>query len=275
MKKIYSAVILIMAIHGLHAQQNFELKNIRTDLKNNAVGFVINYLSDYNGLDVQKNFNKAFLTVTPQITVNAGTSDAFSQIDLKLSGFYLTGSKILVDGKPTFNTGKTFHVFPVSVGIESNGNFNFLNSLVEIGYAPLYYLPGNKDVPTIFKFTRVGIFIQAGYKSKLDTAKLTQTSGGKIDESDEVLNSMLLRTKATLAIDTKNLFHVNSIGCGIIASVNYWFDFINSKSYYNLKGKFRVYLSTTKYFDLTYEKGSGAPNFNQGDQFGMGLTVAF
>lgn len=29
------------------------------------------------------------------------------------------------------------------------------------------------------------------------------------------------------------------------------------------------------YFDLGYEKGSGAPNFNQGEQFTAGLGIRF
>jgi hypothetical protein len=52
---------------------------------------------------------------------------------------------------------------------------------------------------------------------------------------------------------------------------------MNSEIYYTLEAKVRFYLSQQKdkFFDFEYQKGSGAPNFNQGDQFGIGLTVTF
>lgn len=42
-----------------------------------------------------------------------------------------------------------------------------------------------------------------------------------------------------------------------------------------LMGKIRFYFSDDKFFDLEYQKGSGAPNFNEGDQYGLVLTVTF
>ncbi len=276
MKKTAFLLCFIMVMNHSYSQKEFEIKTLKSDLKNNAIGFIINYLSDYSGIDFQKNFKKAFATLTPEIITKAGTSDAFSQITLKLSGFYLSGRDTTIAGLPhVINTTRTLHVFPASLGIETSSDFNFLNSIVEFGYTPVYYLPGNKHVSNFIKHTQFGIFLQAGYKSELDTALMSKITGGKVDESSEKLNTTIFRSKATLNIDTKNLFQANNIGFGLIGKANYWFDFINSKSYYNIEGKFRIYLSQNKYFDLTYEKGSGAPNFNQGDQFGLGLSVAF
>lgn len=40
-------------------------------------------------------------------------------------------------------------------------------------------------------------------------------------------------------------------------------------------GTLRVYVSKDRYFDFTFERGSGAPNFNKGDQFSANLTGTF
>jgi hypothetical protein len=71
------------------------------------------------------------------------------------------------------------------------------------------------------------------------------------------------------------LFEFGGAGVGLAGKADCWYDFLNGEVYYTIQGKLRFYLTQNKdkFFDFKYQKGSGAPNFNQGDQFGMGLTV--
>ena len=87
----------------------------------------------------------------------------------------------------------------------------------------------------------------------------------------------IFRIKGSFAIDTKSLINISGVGVGLWGSADAWYDILNSEIYYRLEGTVRFFLSANKdkFFSLNYQKGSGAPNFNQGEQFGMGLTVTF
>ena len=61
----------------------------------------------------------------------------------------------------------------------------------------------------------------------------------------------------------------------VVPSAEFYYDIANDEVYYQLKGILRLKLAGSSAIDFTYEKGSGAPNFNEGDQFGVGLTFAF
>jgi hypothetical protein len=54
-----------------------------------------------------------------------------------------------------------------------------------------------------------------------------------------------------------------------------WYDALNSEFYYSVGADFEIDLGDDKDFVLQYLKGSGAPNFNEGDQFGAFLKIAF
>ena len=126
-----------------------------------------------------------------------------------------------------------------------------------------------------FKHTQIGFFLQGGFKSRIDTTGINNLAGWKLDESSEKIGNGLLRTRIDFVIDTKNFFSNNSSGFGLIGKANYWYDFVNGESYYKIDGRVRFYLTNYKFFDLMYQKGSGAPNFNQGEQFGTSLSIAF
>lgn len=280
MKQIITLAILYLSIQLTHAQTKnnvaIDIASIKTPLKANAIGIGINYLKNFSGIEQQINGTKGFLSFTPEIITQAGTSDAFSQLQAKLSGYFLRGKVIEVAGLKTIDTKATLHLFPISFGAESNGNFSFVNTLAEVGYIPYYQATGNKTVSDFLKQTTISFFVQTGYKNKLDTTNSMALQGGKIDASAEALNTTLLRFKAHATIDTKNFFtNTNKPGFGLIGKGTYWYDFINKQIYYNLQAKFRVYLTPTQFFDFTYDKGSGAPNFNQGEQFTTGLSIQF
>jgi hypothetical protein len=98
-----------------------------------------------------------------------------------------------------------------------------------------------------------------------------------LDESKEGLNDPIFRAKGSFGIDTKSLIHFNGVGLGLKGIADGWYDFLHGRVYYVVQGKLRLFLteSEDKFFDFQYQKGSGAPNFNRGDQYGIGLTVTF
>jgi hypothetical protein len=278
MKKIILMLLLLSHCFFCFAQNelSFDIATVKTASKNTALGIGIDYLKQYNNMDKQFNGKKGFLSITPELTAKIGTSDVFSQLIVKLSGFYLKGKVIELEGVKLIDSKSIMHVFPISVGVESNSDFTFINTLAEAGYVPYYQGQGNKNVSDFLKLTQVSVFLQAGYKSKIDTVSTANIVGGKIDESEEQINSGVLRSKINISLDTKNFFtDKDKPGLGLIGRATWWYDFLNSKTYYRLEGKLRLYLVKNKYFDFTYEKGSGAPNFNQGEQFGAGLSITF
>ena len=218
--------------------------------------------------------NNSLFQLTPQFNVQTGTGDAFSSINAKLSGIIMCFSKTTVAGQTTPNTSKAFQTFPISAGIETNNKFNIINGIIEAGWVPWYQTQGNTKTPALLKHTKFGLFVQGGYKFSVDTTGKTAV-GGEIDQSKEKVDNSIFRAKGSFGIDTKTLFELSGVGVGLVGNADGWYDFLNGQVYYTIQGKMRFYLTQNKdkYFDLKYQKGSGAPNFNQGDQFGIGLTV--
>ena len=280
--KFLKTIVLVAFAINLYAQEGgtvLSLNTIKTDLKESAIQIGIKYLSSLDSSFSQQDIfsaNKDYLfTMQPEFNIETGNEDAFSSITAKMVGFWLFAKKDEVDNIPVLNLNKTFHVLPISGGIETDNTFRNINAIIEMGYIPWYYSATAKT-PKLLKHTKVGLFLQGGYKFELD-ANNTNYQGGDEDESMETPNDPIFRTKGSFVIDTKKLIVHKKTGWGIglIGETDGWYDFLNSEVYYRIEGKVRFYLSPKKFFDFKYEKGSGAPNFNQGDQFGLGLTVEF
>lgn len=257
-----------------------ELGTIKTQLKQDAINLGINYAKSLDSLfkiqDIQFNNKSSLFQLTPEFNVQTGNNDAFSAINAKLTGLFMIFQKTSVDGILTPNTSKGFQTFPISLGIETNNKFNILNVIAEVGWVPWYQTVGNINTPAFLKRTKFGLFLQSGYKFGIDSTGKSSV-GGDIDESKESTDSGIFRAKAAFGIDTKSLFQLSGIGVGLVGTADGWYDFLNRQIYYSIQGKLRFYLTSNhdKLFDFKYQKGSGAPNFNQGDQFGMGLTLTF
>ena len=283
MKKFLAGIICLIGFYQVSGQNTLDLSfhALKTEQKNAAVGFAFQYLKPYLGMDAQLNGSRSFLTFTPEMTVQEGTADAFSQIVAKFSGYYLVGQLGTITdpdagGAVGIDPTKLMHLFPFSVGAETNSDFHFANVLAEAGYVPFYQSQTNTHVSDFLKHTQIGFFLQGGYKSLIDSANRPTDNGGKRDESKESLNNGLFRAKTIVTIDTKNFFqNASHSGVGLIGKGTYWFDFLNNAFYYQNDVRVRIYLNNTKFFDLVYQKGSGAPNFNTGDQFGTALTIQF
>jgi len=285
MKKLTISFILLWLILAptLSAQEKplqLSIGTIRTALKQNAVDFGFKYIQSYDSLfrqqDILLTGDKSLFQITPEFNVLSGTADAFSSIDLKLSGLFMFFQTTEVAGITTPATNRYMHLLPVNLGIETNNTFSVVNGIFEVGYVPWYQSPMMKNVPDWLKHTKAGIFLQAGYKFGSDTTNLN-LQGGQTDESLENADSGIFRLKGSFAIDTKSLIRVSLLEVGLWGSADAWYDILNNEIYYRLEGTVRFFLSENrdKFFSLNYQKGSGAPNFNQGDQFGMGLTISF
>lgn len=264
--------ILISSVSS--AQLSLSVGAVKTDMKTSAINFAFSYIRSMDSVvnqDFQFNGKNSYFLITPDIKVQSGTNDAFSSLTAKATGLFTSFKTTNVDGLITPNASRTMHVFPVSIGAETNNEFTFVNGIVEAGYEPYWQSPLHKG-SKVLQHLNWGVFLQAGHKwyTKYDTTKL---SGGDADESKEV--SGILRAKSNLTINTDRLFDLKGFGLGLVGDGGLWYDILNKSWYYRVNGTARIYLSGGAYFDVFYQKGSGAPNFNQGDQFGAGLTVNF
>ena len=275
--------IILFSTQNLMAQEKpiqLSLGTVKTELKQNAIDFGIRYIQSYDSLFRQQDILLAgdnnLFQITPEFNVQSGTADAFSSIDLKLSGLFMIFQTTEVAGLVTPCTNCYMHLMPVSVGVETNSTFSVVNGILEVGYVPWYQSPMMSSIPEWLKQTKAGIFLQAGYKFGNDTSTI-QPEGGQVDESLESIDNGIFRIKGSFTVDTKSLLTIGGVGAGLWGNADAWYDLINNKIYYRLEGTVRFFLSADKsrFFSLNYQKGSGAPNFNQGEQFGIGLTVMF
>lgn len=266
---------------------DLSIKTILTDFKSEAISLGIDYARSLDSLFQTKDIllaqKKSLFQLTPGINVQTGTEDAFSSIQLKLSGIFMTFQTTYVGNSVTPNLNKGFQTFPISLGVETSNRFNTLNTLAEVGWVPWFKKKPNGNTLNPFRTVRAGIFVQSGYKFRLDSlASICPNDSmnlcnGAADESFEDPNSFLLRSKASLKINTQNLVTMGNVGLGLSGVANGWYDIKNNAWYYQAEAALRMYFNrkNDKYFDIAYQKGSGAPNFNTGGQFGMGLTMAF
>ena len=221
----------------------------------------------------------AFWKVEPEFHILSGDEDAFQGVVAKIKALHVQFSRELidVDGVMVPNLDKPIHTFPFSAGAEADGDFQTVNGIAEVGYVP--WLSGPP-----WDWVSAGVFLQAGYKFRRDEDADEERSGdeaardgnaGDIDQSAEEEQETIARLKASLLLKTPEYPILSTFHVQLLGGADGWFDAINSEVYHRVTGTFRIVLSKDRYFDLTYEHGSGAPNFNRGDQFSANLTVTF
>lgn len=297
--RYYTAAVLgiVLWLHAsLSAAQinqtgtSLSVSSIRTDLKASAIALAISYAQAWDSVFVIKDIQisptskNSLFQLTPEINVLTGTSDAFSSINIKAQGFAMFFRDTTVAGLRTVNSRRMFHLMPVSAGLESNNTFGVINGVAEVGYAPWYQITGNSRITPFMRTTRIGIFLQSGYKFKNDTTG-QYLKGGDVVQGKERQDKVIFRTKGSFVIDAnKPILTLGFLQAGVVGAADLWYDFVNRAWYHRVEGKLRLYMPTAgnkpnslkrQYLDFAYQKGSGAPNFNQGDQYGIGLTVAF
>lgn len=287
---VLTALLALTTAGGLAAQADdpgplrLIVGTLRTEAEAAGIRLLASYAREISGADVQRNARHLFVYFTPDIAIQTGDNDAFNGVVAKVTGSLVPVRFITVDtsGLPTdgpggIRTPRTdfFHTFPFSAGVETDRGFRSLNGIAEAGYVPWF----QGVVPGQLKKLRVGLFVQGGYKAELDTAGQDPKGAdlGSADESQEPLDSGLLRLKGSarwapmVSLGTGD----HAFGLGLRGSADVWRDLLNHAWYHRLEATVVFRLAKGRDFELTYEHGSGAPNFNPGDQFSANLAVTF
>jgi hypothetical protein len=277
MKLFITIIAVVFGLANFSTAQDspspFELSlmAIRTDAEKAAVAIAAKYVKSLNV--EQLLIGEGFLTsFTPQVEIKAGSEGTFSGILASVSGFHAIFQTTEINGVETPDSSKYFSVFSFSGGIETDQYLDNISLLAEVGYSPLLKLDNTYFLGLNPK---IGLFAQGGYKLGIGTSE-TKT-GGAEDKSAEDPNSALLRLKLGGDADFRLLdFGDNnefSIDLNPVAWL--WYDVLHSQIYYNFKGTISLNLDGQTSYDINYEFGSGAPNFNQGGEFSTGLTIRF
>lgn len=274
MKKLIVSLTFLLSTFVCFSQLNLDLAATKTDLKNNAITVGISYLrsldSVYGGTEFFVPGKRSFFMITPDVDIVTGTEDAFSSIVIKASGLFNTFKTTEVAGLITPDYNKTFHTFPASLGFEANNLFNNINGILEVGWVP-YYQSYGRSSPDWVKKTSFGLFLQAGYKFTSDSVGI----GGEVYEGEEKEESGIARVRGTFKVDTDKLLKLEGMNIGLIGTADGWGDAVNSAFYYKVEGRARVFLTDQLFLDFIISKGSGAPLFNEAEQFGIGVSMDF
>lgn len=244
------------------------LGTARSDAEGAAVRFLIDYTDKLplNRVVRPDREDQRIWSLRPDIDVLAGDDDSFNGFSAKLSA----------EGQRTNNLES---VMPMDIvafggGVEADGDFRTVNALAEMGWGPILHsekLGRWKVVP--------GVFLQGGYKFASDEAEPGETVTADNDESSEDKDDLLARGKALVSLESPRYKLLAGWGHGIdaqlVADAAVWYDMLENDVYHRVVGTVRFHLDEKKSFDLNYESGSGAPNFNEGDQFSAGLTIKF
>ncbi len=272
---------LLLLVGHISGQRPLEvsLNTLQTATGTSSVGAHLHYtLPEEEGLsNPLHDFQNGLLTYAPDFSFQGGTADAFSALSFKAQGFLMFFQTDTIDGIIEPSSQKYFHVLPFSVGFETSNAFQTVNGLAEVGYSTQYHRPKVK-IPKLFKYSQIGVFLQGGYKMHgPGDAIPAPMKGGNADKSAESPENAILRAKGQLKVNTNRIRIFKNLPNGFALSgiSTGWYDFLNKEVYYRIEGNLRVFLTDQHSLDFKYEKGSGAPNFNQGNQFGVGLTVGF
>lgn len=272
MKKAFLLGAFLATLLVSSAQLNMEFGAKKTDLKNNALTFAVSYLASLDSIFGNQEYflpgKRSFFLVTPELDINTGTEDATSSIVLKASGLLNVFKTKTVSGLIAPDYARTFHTFPMSIGLESNNRFNNVNGIVEVGWIPYYQSYARKS-PTWIKRSRFGVFLQGGYKfSEADPGP-----GGEAYEGLEQQKRGIFRVRSHFTIDTDAILRLGVLSVGLVGSGEGWADIAYGEFYHKVEGRARVYLSPTQFFDFVWSSGSGAPLFNNAEQYGVGLVL--
>jgi len=277
-KVIYIFVLIsIVMLSGVDAQQDPFSQSLswgvaRTELEKTAVRLAVDYSKNLG--EMFKPGPGYFFAMTPELQILTGTDTTFNGFVTKLSGNFVFFREDTIPGGIFIPDLSRFKVLPVSIGLETDRSFEKINYIAELGFIPWYWNPTNTNVPEYIKKTKVGLFLQGGYKAASgDSVSTTDIP----DESGEKIDSGLLRFKISGRANTIIPLTKSEDGLRIslIGSGDLWYDIINTEIYFRISAKCRLIITDDFGFDFTYEKGAGAPNFNQGDQFSANLAFAF
>ncbi|HPG40868.1 MAG TPA: hypothetical protein PLP19_18415 [bacterium] len=276
------SILIIIAPSNIWAKENnsknidgkITFNSILTESEEKAVGMIAEIIPTLN---MERYFinKKGVGYLGPYFEIQKGSDDAFESLLAKASGFWMLTPPIDEDGEPDY-IRHWINIFPFSAGIETDLEFKNPISLLEIGWTPIG--PRKKiDLKSQSRFglslnRNMGLFLQGGYK--FDNKNNSDSTIHEIEENyktKEKPDMLTARVKAELVygFSFMNFFEIVPKGTG-------WFDIVNQEFYYHMEAKFRIVIKPSKLsIDCLYQRGSGAPNFNKGDQYSGGLTIMF
>jgi hypothetical protein len=268
-KLIISMLILFFSVSA-SAQLTIDLGTVKTADKNTAVNVGISYFRSLDSIWKTKDLSiigkHSIFSFNPQFDIRFGTQDAFSSIQGKLVGSFMSFKTKDFEGFTSPDFSRTVNVYPVAIGVESNSSFTTYNGIFEAGYTP--YNPNSG----LLKYSTFGIWLQGGYKFRGDSVA-TQLTGGAKDQSYEAVRSGIMRVKSSLGVDTKGIVNAQGVNLGFSGKADVWYDVVNQKFYHKLDAIATFYLSNGAWINAVYSKGAGAPTFNNSDQYGVGFKV--
>jgi hypothetical protein len=163
------SLVLILGYVALYANDGaVSIGYVGTELGKNGANLAIDYAKKMEAsLSQFKAGASSTYSFSPDIKIILGSNDAFNGIVAKYTGRVMIFQNTTIAGIETPDLSKNYHVVPLSIGVESNNNMDFVNSIVEAGYIPML----NGKQSTILQSLMLGLFIQGGYKYEiLDTA---------------------------------------------------------------------------------------------------------
>ena len=252
---------------------------VRTELEQEALAYAVSVLPIINKARIIDG-EKGPWYIVPDVQIQTGGNDSFQSFTAKLSGFTFK-PKYEVEDPDIIDWDSWTNIYVFSGGIESDRNSNAVTSLLELGWTPAGPLGGFGCSGTVGHFGlddecgKGGIFLQGGYKFKNSDANqevvVADEAGGNLDQSEEELDSSVARLKLNF------IYNFKSKTVSFKPNIDVWYDLVNSETYYKFEAPIKVQLSDDGKYQLEfkYQKGSGAPNFNKGDQFGVGLTLQY
>lgn len=278
---IYSLFVFKAAI----AQNNNSItigQITNTSAGKQAIQLLMNYTKEdlIPSLNTFKVGENSIFRFSPEINFQSGGEDAFNGSNVKFYGNWMKFKLTKIDGIDSVpDLGDFFHNVAFGGGLETNKDFSSTNGLLEIGYIPWYSnmrkLKGN-TLGKILASTKLGVFIQTGYKFKSPNDSILNANNikiGNLDQSKEKQDNGLFRLKAQFKFSPKQKIN-QDLAIGIRGQATFWYDAINNANYQRIDGAFVIYYNKLT-IDTKYEKGSNAPNFNQGEQFSTNLSITF
>jgi hypothetical protein len=227
-----------------------------------------------NRAEIYKASKAGVLYVRPSVTLESAEDDTFQNASIGAQGFYML---------PDQDPAASGWIFLYSVGLEGSRNLESYAGLglVELGittpFRPIKWLPFDVVLGREMKF---GIFGQVGYKFK-DENPVNTVDTGLENSSKEEDGRPLARVKGNAAIDMQIIDVQGIAKAKITASATLWYDVVNDEFYDREEAALRLTplfwesVLKDKHIVLSYERGSGSPTFNKGEQFGIALCMEF
>ncbi|MEZ4416899.1 MAG: hypothetical protein R3E10_14205 [Gemmatimonadota bacterium] len=253
------------------------LGTVRTEAERAAMRIAVEYAKNLGDVfQIRSREGRSrIVDLSPVLTLETGEADAFNRVIAKISGNVIWVPDTTIAGVRTPCGTCFFHVLTLSGGIEADRAFDDVNVLAEAGWVPWYQnLAGARR--GLLGQTSVGVFVQAGYRADLPDAALDSTSAARVPGTEEEPGSALLRLKTDFTLTSPiSLVDFGGTGLALIGRATAWFDLANSALYHRVAGGLRIELGDGESFDFLYQDGSGAPNFNEGEQFSASLVIRF